>query len=331
MNIGIDLGMGACKLVGPHGGIVLPSHVSIADGRMVGRLAGMKAAKPPLKITVDGRAFYVGDGAHDFGRPVENMDYDRLNGSPEQRAIVYGALFHYMYKAHIIPQDAPDLCLYVGMPLEPLSGEPDQVQRTVTAVRDWLRGHHEWQVAWDGIDIPFFAHVTDVKITSQPTGALFDYLLDDDGRFIPERKSHVKEEIGIISVGFNTVELLVVQDTRPVNRFTAGTTAGVRRLLELVNGDGLYSLGELDGRLRAGTLDVRTAVPVWGREVSGAIEHTWGRHWRRFARVITVGGGAILLNGQLAFAGKSYLPDDPVLAIARGLYKMALMQAGRGK
>lgn len=324
MNIGIDLGMGACKLVGPHGGIVLPSHVSIADGRMVGRLAGMKASKPPLKITVDGRAFYVGDGAHDFGRPVENMDYDRLNGSPEQRAIVYGALTRYIQRAQVI---LPMLTVYVGMPLEPLTGDPDQVQATVTAVRDWLHGSHAWLA--DGV--PYQLDVRDVKITSQPTGALFDYLLDDDGRFIPERKSHVKEEIGIISVGFNTVELLVVQDTRPVNRFTAGTTAGVRRLLELVNGDGLYSLGELDGRLRAGTLDVRTAVPVWGREVSGAIEHTWGKHWRRFARIVTVGGGAILLNGQLAFAGKSYLPDDPVLAIARGLYKMALMQAGRGK
>lgn len=323
MNIGLDLGMGACKLYGPGGGVVLPSHVAIADGRVIGRLAGMKQQKAPMKVAVDGRAFYVGDGAHDWGRPVENLDYDRLTGAPEMRAIVYGAVSR-AFSMDTLTQENP-IVLYVGMPLEPLTG--DGAQATVTAVREWLRGDHYWQA--DGE--PYWLQVDDVKITSQPTGALFDYLLDNDGRFVPDRKGHVKEEIGIISVGFNTVELLVVQDTRPVNRFTAGTTAGVRRLLELVNGDGLYSLGELDGRLRSGALDVRTAVPVWGREVSGAIERTWGRSWRRFARVVTVGGGAILLNGQLDFAGKSYLPDDPVLAIARGLYKMGLMQAGRGK
>lgn len=320
MNIGLDLGMGACKLYGPGGGVVLPSHVAIADGRVIGRLAGMKQQKAPMKVAVDGRAFYVGDGAHDWGRPVENLDYDRLTGAPEMRAIVYGALTAYIQSTL---QILPMLTVYVGMPLEPLQG--DGAQATITAVREWLHGSH----AWIANGVPYQVDVREVKITSQPTGALFDYLLDNDGRFVPDRKGHVKEEIGIISVGFNTVELLVVQDTRPVNRFTAGTTAGVRRLLELVNGDGLYSLGELDGRLRSGALDVRTAVPVWGREVSGAIERTWGRSWRRFARVVTVGGGALILNGQLDFAGKSYLPDDPVLAIARGLYKMGLMQSKR--
>lgn len=319
MNIGIDLGMGACKLYGPDGGIILPSHVAIADGRVVSRLAGMKTTRPPLKITVDGRSFYVGDNAHDFGRPVENLDYERLSGAPEMRAIVYGTLTNYA-RAHG-GIDEP-LTLYVGMPLEPLTGEADQVRETVTAVRDWLRGRHEWMA--DGVDRA--VEVADVKITSQPTGALFDYLLDSDGRFVASRKGHLKSEIGIISVGFNTVELLVVQDTRPVNRFTAGTTAGVRRLLELINGDGLYSLGELDSRLRAGALDLKTAVPIWSREVSGAVERTWGRAWRRFATIVTVGGGALILNGELNFAGKAFVPDDPVLAIARGLYKMALMQ-----
>ena len=88
-------------------------------------------------------------------------------------------------------------------------------------------------------------------------------------------------------------------------------------------------MGELDGRLRAGALDTRATLPIWGREVSGAIEHTWGRSWRRFARVIVVGGGALLLNGQLAFAANAAVPDDPILSIARGLYKMALMQEAR--
>lgn len=330
MILGIDLGMGACKLYGEAGGIHLPSHVAIAEGRVVGRLAGMKAAKPPLKVTVDGHSFYVGDGAHEWGRPVESLDYERLSGSPEIKAIVYGALTRYA----ILRRNfffAEPLTLYVGMPLEPLTGEPERVKATVTAVRDWLRGRHEWQFtdSSDGFgDGILAAEIGEVKITSQPTGALFDYLLDDNGRFHSDRKGHMKKEIGIISVGFNTVELLVVQDARPVQRFTAGTTAGVRRLLDLVNGDGLYSLGELDTQLRSGSLDIKSATPIWAREVSGAIERTWGQSWRRFARVVTVGGGAIILNGQLAFQGRAFVPDAPVMAIARGLFKMGAMKGG---
>lgn len=331
MNLGLDLGMGACKIYGPSGGIQMPSHVSIADGRIIGHLAGMKSTTPPTKITVDGRAFYIGAGAHDWGRPVENLDYDRLTGAPEMRAIFYATFAELMrYAAQDWAMYSEPLSLWVGMPLEPLTGEAERVKATVAAVRAWLRGQHEFIVSNEFVtDVPMTINVADVRVTSQPTGALFDYLLDDDGRFRPDRKAHAREEIGIVSVGFNTVELLVVQDTQIVNRFTAGTTAGVRRLLDLVNGDDLYSLGELDGRLRSSSLDVRDALPVWSREVNGAIERTWSRSWRRFARIIVVGGGALLLNGELTFAGKAYVPDEPVMAIARGLYKMARKQEAK--
>jgi hypothetical protein len=60
---------------------------------------------------------------------------------------------------------------------------------------------------------------------------LFDYLLDAQGQFIPERKAVLKQEIGIVSIGFNTLELLTVKDKAPVQAMTAGRTLGVRRLL----------------------------------------------------------------------------------------------------
>ncbi len=131
-----------------------------------------------------------------------------------------------------------------------------------------------------------------------------------------------------MSVGFNTLELLVVRDRAPVERFTAGQTVGVRRLLELVNTQNLYSLGELDSALRAGRLDIANALPVWAREVNGEIEKRWGVAFKRFARVIVVGGGSLLLKEHLTrqFNGKAVLPDSPVLSIARGLYTLLLMK-----
>ncbi|MBT7014862.1 MAG: ParM/StbA family protein [Anaerolineae bacterium] len=320
--LGEDLGMGANKLYGLHGGQQTPSQVSLNGSQKVSQMLGLRSQKPPLHIATDYGEFYTGAGAHDWGRPVENLDYERLNGSAEMKALFLGSVTRYMRKYGKF--DRP-LSLTVGMPLEPLTGE--NAKENVTAVRRWMKGIHEWEADGKSARI----EVAEVKITSQPVGALFDHLLDEKGRFVLERKPAFKKEVGIISVGFNTVELLVVRDKKPVQRFTAGATSGVRRLLEIVNHSGMYSLGELDTQLRAGHLDLREALPVWEREVTGVIERTWGTSWKRFAAILLVGGGAVLLKKTLPyrFNGKAYIPDEPVLSIARGLYKLGLFQANR--
>ena len=319
---GEDLGMGANKLYSDPGGLEFPSHVAVNGQRRVTRLTGLRREKPPLLVRTSHGEFYVGSGAHDWGRPVENLDYNRLTGAPEMRALLYGAFTRYIQTYGPIPYPVR---LIVGLPLEPLSGE--HAKAHIQAVRQWLEGEHTWQADHQ----PYALTVERVKVTSQPVGALFDYLLDAEGQYRPSRKKAIKQEMGIISIGFNTVELLVVRDQKPVQRFTTGTTAGVRRLLEIVNHRGLYSLGELDTRLRQGKLNLRDALPVWEREVSGVIERVWGNTWRRFARIIVVGGGALLLNQDFfyRFQGKAFLPDQPVLSIARGLYKLGRLQASR--
>ncbi|MBN1890434.1 MAG: ParM/StbA family protein [Thermoflexales bacterium] len=320
--IGVDQGMGAIKLFGAQGGLQVESQVSVDGSQRVARMMGLRSRKPPLQVSTSAGSFYVGPGAHDWGRPVENLDYERLTGAPEMIAMFYGCLARYAQCYG--PLDAP-LAITVGLPLEPMSGDPAGVSANVEAVRRWMKGSHHWQA--DGISCQ--VEVADVKVTSQPVGALFDYLLDDGGALVPARKANLKKEIGIISVGFNTVELLCVRDKSPVQKFTAGATSGVRRLLDIVNAQRLYSLGELDAQLRAGQLDVSEALPVWAREVTGFVERQWGNAWRRFAVVLVVGGGAILLKDVLPqrFNGRAVVPDDPVLSIARGLYKLSLSQS----
>ncbi len=136
----------------------------------------------------------------------------------------------------------------------------------------------------------------------------------------------------MISVGFNTVELLVVKDQSAVERFTQGNTIGVRRLLELMNHENKWSLGELDEKLRNNRMreEMRAALPIWTREVNGEIEKVWGDKFRRFARVIIVGGGAMILKEALTgqFGVKAFVPNLPVLSIARGLWKLSVMKKG---
>ncbi|NLW72832.1 MAG: hypothetical protein GXY37_08115, partial [Chloroflexi bacterium] len=119
---------------------------------------------------------------------------------------------------------------------------------------------------WKANDQEHHLNVTEVRVTSQPAGALFDYVLDDEGKIVPERRTAYTQEVGIVSIGMNTTELLVVREKVPVQRFTGDSTTGVRRLLELVNGQQLYSLGELDTLLRANKLDISQALPIWERE-----------------------------------------------------------------
>jgi hypothetical protein len=317
-------------LWGAPGGWQLVSQVaSNGHGHLSDGILGLKNRRHPMLVTGEFGSFYVGDGAHEHGRPVENLDFDRLTGAPEMRVLLYAALAQ--YQAEHGPFDpstgsgqVSPLSLMVGLPLQMMTG--DSAKDYQKGVKNWLKGSHVFEV--DGITHKI--EVEDVKQTSQPVGALFDYVLDHRGQMIGERGSALLDEVGVISVGFNTVELLVVKERGAVERFTRGNTLGVRRLLELMNRDGLFSLGELDAKVRAGLMkpELKIAMPVWSREVNGEIEKVWGTSHRRFAKVLIVGGGALLLRDALTvqFAHKAWVPDDTVLAIARGLWKLSVMK-----
>ena len=325
LDFGLDLGFGGLKLTGPAASIQIPSQVAVDSGQAITDIAGFKKKVAPQCVRIDGSAsFHVGLNAHDWGMKIESLDYDRLNGVPETKAILYAGLTLYMRQAGNLPNP---IRLTVGLPQEPLAG-PDK-DTIIGSVRRWLTGTHTWL----SDDRPYQVTVDAVKATSQPAGALFDYLLDETGQFIPARKPNFKKEIGVISVGFNTLEALALSNREVVPALTTGRTVGVRRLLEIIDPSHIYSLGELDSKLRLGTLEgVAEALPLWEREVTGILEKTWGNRWRGFAVVLLVGGGVELLKETLPyrFNGKAYVPEDPVMSIARGLRKLGRMQAGRG-
>jgi len=318
ISVGLDLGMVATKLWGDEGGLQVLSQVA-SDGtrHLSDGIVGLKTRARPMRVQFEMGSFYVGDRAHEYGRPVENLDFDRLTGAPEMRALFYGSLAQ--YQDVYGPFDGP-ISLMAGLPLQMMMG--DGASAYQEGVKKWLKGAHRFDVDGSSYEVEIEA----ARLTSQPVGALFDYVVEG-GEIQRERAHAMLDEVGVISVGFNTLELLVVKNQGAVERFTAGNTVGVRRLLELINRDGLYSLVELDAMLRANRLrdEVKLALPIWTREVNGEIEKRWGGSYRRFVRVLVVGGGALLLKEALTgqFNGKAWVPDEPVLSIARGLWKLA--------
>lgn len=317
-TIGLDMGMGATKLWSDAGGKVILSQVAMPTREDIDLKAlGMSAKRRPTVILSAAGRLLVGEGAHDAGTPIERLDYERLTGSPEMKALVYAAL------ATQVTFACDPITLMIGLPLGLAAG--DESKRRVDAVKAWLTGAHVWRAD----KREHVAVVERVGCVSQAHAAYLDWLLNDDGQ--PSGRQIKGKEIAVISIGFNTIELLVLRDNQAVARFTAGEKLGVRRFLELANESrrSLFSLGELDVRLRAGALDEPAALAKWAAQVHGHIERQWGDAAQRFDHVIGVGGGALLLRGALGDLFRSRLieSDEPVLSVARGLYKFGLHQA----
>ena len=313
MKLAFDPGYGAVKLCGPNGCLAIQSAVAIHHGEEIRRMAGVRVRRPPLLVKTSAGSFYVGANAHDWGRPVENLDLDRLTGAPELLALFLGALSRYG-----VPERPMEVI--VGLPIAAMMG--DDAATVQQGVRAWLRGDHSWEADGTGHSTT----IDKVLITSQPVGAMFDYLLNEDGRMPADRRRAFRGELGVIGIGMNTLDLLVVRGGSPVQRFTAGDNLGVRRLLELCNYQGLYSLAELDTHLREGTLDYQAHLPIWQSEVVGYVERQWARAYLRFDVIVAVGGGAKILRQALLrrFKDRVFVPDDPIISTARGLYKFLL-------
>ncbi len=320
-----DPGSSGLRLFGATGFVNQPAHVAADGSGQLIKLDGLIRRKPPIRIEADHvPPLYVGDTAAQFGSVIDNLDHDRQTGTPEMKAVLYAALTSYQ-KQHGHFAGAP-IKMGVALPNQFITG--DQAEANKALVKQWMTGTHTWLA--DGQ--PYSATIADVRPTSQAASAMFDYLLDDAGEWLPARKGAFLKEIGVISIGFDTVELMVVNNKSVVPAFTGGDKIGARELLRLVDPRGLYAMSELEPQLRSGALDTTQQLPVWERKIMGFVDAKWRTTWRRFAAIVIVGGGAVLLKDSLPakFAGKACVPEQPVLAVARGLYKLMLNQS-KGK
>jgi hypothetical protein len=327
IKIGLDLGMSSTKLVGENGEILFFNQAALMNSeRMEGNLAGMKARRRPMIVKGDFGEFYVGKNAHDFGQPVESFDFDQLTGTNEMRALVYGALTAYQKLYGVFEEP---LAIAVGLPLQLMTG--DDAKKNQATVIKWLNGHHEWNA--DGE--VFSANIEKVYLAPQALGALFDYVFDAKGMAIAGTESAMKLECAEVSIGSNSVELMVTKRNSDTERFNGGKAVGVRKLFQRIDPKGLYTYGELDMKLRGKDDEfddeMKRKLPEyiksWSIDVKDFINKKWEGAHERFHRVFLVGGGAFLLEKELMekFNGRAYMPENPVMSIARGLYKLLLV------
>jgi hypothetical protein len=83
------------KVFGLRGGLVMPSAIAPNGQHTVAKLTGLRAGAKPRRVEGKVGSFYVGQGTHTVGRLVQNLDFDRLTGSPEMMALFDGAMTMY--------------------------------------------------------------------------------------------------------------------------------------------------------------------------------------------------------------------------------------------
>ena len=77
-------------------------------------------------------------------------------------------------------------------------------------------------------DRSFRLRICGVKAMAQPMGALFEGGLDLTGQWA-RPPSDLKATIGVLDLGFNTLDLITLIGGQIVRRYTDGTTLGLRR------------------------------------------------------------------------------------------------------
>jgi hypothetical protein len=304
--VATDIGFGNAKGVGAGQSVVTPSVVAVPVGDLGLAGLGMKTVRQATRIAFDRGDFYVGPEARSWGRVVENMDFSRL-ASPETEALFYAVL------TGLVP-DGASVRLVIGLPV-PLLRDEAVARPLLETLRSRLVRTHAVRVNGQ----PFGFTVTGVRAAAQPMGAWADWALDGEGRWAhPAGRTAL---VAVLDIGFNTLDLYGVRGGRLEPRLVGGEKVGVRRLLDLSAPGMAYH--EANEQLRAGKVSAE-GLAVWFSELVGTAERVW--NGTRPDLLLLVGGGAVLLRERVealrrAFQVEVIVPEDPVLANARGLWK----------
>ena len=345
-KIGVDPGFNATKVAEVQGDEIftyaLPSTVGLANrGRKDGlSLAGV--VRPghtlgrPFQVTFDGLAYLVGPNVGEVTTPLDRMDFDRFSESPELRATLYTALYR------IVNGGIHHLALAIALPVEILQNrdEANQVERSM---RRWLVGEHAFSV--DGVETTLTITNLRTKIP-QPVATWFEWGLNANGQW-SKGNAAMRVPTLIVDEGYNTLDVLVVEEGRISHRYTGGDRLGMRRAaerlteivehrhglaLELYKANAMIQ-GVVNGQpaavYRHGqpvdlAPEVKQALSSLEIEVVNFIERAVGKAKEAY-QVLLTGGGVLALAGRLRrLFPQATLMSEPVLANARGLAKLAV-------
>jgi hypothetical protein len=349
--IAADLGFGGLKVATIEEGqikvAVVPSVVGVGetDLGMLSAGLGRKRQAKPLTVTFEGdTAYLVGPNVHRYTRPIERLDFLRLSEGPELRALLYAALWQ------ALGSGSHQVDLMIGLPVEVVQDRA-QARGTLRQLRRWLLGGHSFNVDGEAVAL----NIIQVNAAAQPLGTYFAWGANINGYWRLSKQARTAP-VAICDIGFNTLDLFVVEGGVVGKRGTGGDTLGMHRVADTVirqvrqQYDVPLSLHQADELVR---LYVNGGVPLLYHhrgedDLSQMIEQALGegfagvnqfirRHWDRgtqFRHLLITGGGAQAYREQvLAHYPFATVLPNAVTANAEGIAKLAYRKhlAGRRK
>jgi hypothetical protein len=344
---GFDPGHSANKFARVQGGDIttyaLPAMVGLTthkqrDGlSLSGVVRSRKTGRQPFRVVFDGIEYLVGPNVDQFTKPSVRLDLDRFTDSPELRASFYAGA------ARLVNGGAHQLALAIALPVTVLEdkAEADRIER---GIKKWLVGEHVFSV--DGVETVLMVTRIRTRIP-QPVATWFDWGMDTTGQWVKGKEAQLAPTL-VVDEGFNTLDVLVIENGQIVDRVGGGDLLGMSRAAEelmallrhryggelaelpqanelikaVVNGDRaeVYVEGELTDVSR----EARSCLRSLEADVDNFMIRSLGKAKLATYRVLLTGGGALALAGRLLqrFPTATVMPE-PVLANARGLAKLA--------
>ncbi len=331
-------GGGKTVFIGPHDvhTAVVSSIVGIGDtdiGHLsIGNVGRQRRRRLPDRVIIDGVTYLVGEGTERYAAPMNTLDFLRLRKGPAIKALFYDCVYQ------ALGAGEHDLSILIGLPIEVLVNDK-AADSTVASLRDWMVTKHHYSA--NDEDVVLTVH--GVHAMAQPVGAFFAWGFDDTGRWTRGTED-LEADVGVLDIGFNTLDLLAIGGGELTKRYTDGDTLGMRRAAEHL----IKTIKEAYGKrlsLHQANALIRESAPSLSTSqgqvdmkhlVDQALNHAasgilsfvqqpdkWG-DGRQFDHLLITGGGAEALRPQLQEAfPHGYILPHPVTANALGLARYA--------
>jgi len=317
MNVGLDLGYSATKLVADGRRKTFPSIVGTPE---LGRFS--LGGQDNHIVLRDPEHVLVGEGA---------MTQSRFVNRREDRAWIESAEYYHLFLAALT-----ELSTATVVDLLMVTGLPVAFYNDKATLRERLLGVHK--VSREGRHAQTFK-VSDCRVIPQPFGALLAAALDERGRISDQGLA--TGSVGVVDVGGKTTNLLSVKRLAEIGRETESISVGVWDVvraarsfladrcpnLELRDHQVVEAIVARQVRYYGQLVDLGAVVDAALEPMAAQVVAQATQLWNGGAAldaILIAGGGALLLGARLkSHFRHARVVADPVFANAQGYWRLA--------
>lgn len=324
----VDIGFGFTKTTD---GRSYPAFKSIfgeaTDIQYRSQLLRNVSQEPYLHLEVDGELLFVGDLA-------ERQSKVRAFTLDQHQFISKFAKILALSGLSLVDNTEDPINLVTGLPVV-------YYRQHLEELSEILQGRHTLRMIDPQGNVTDRAfNIENVKVVPQPFGSVFDKIFNDIGK--ASEKRFLEEKIGIIDIGFRTVDYTICDRTRYSQRGSLTTDAGIAKGFAMVAAAlqeksgidvELYRLHEaitkgsikIRGKVYDLTAIVEHAFKQLATAIATEVDRAWADDWDIDCIVLTGGGSHVLgshikplLEGEVI---ETTAGEDARLNNVRGYWK----------